>query len=116
MNIVVSQPQIIKYRSFTLNIESYIDAAEKEVQLLTRNPNAKHYWLAGTLSFESPLFYKQHKKQWDKVARRIRDKGVILYWVREITTKWIPSGEVQAEETEFIHRSEERRVGKECRS
>ncbi len=86
MDIVVSPPQKIKpkFRSFTLNEEAYIYAAEKEVQLLTRNPNAKYYQFAGTLNFESPLFYKEHKEQWGRVSRRIRDKGIVLFWVREI--------------------------------
>lgn len=86
MYIVVSKPQKIKpkFRSFTLNEEAFIDASEKQVQLLTRNPNAQFYQFVGTLSFESPLNYKQHKKQWGRVSRRIRDKGIVLFWVREI--------------------------------
>ncbi len=114
MSIVVSHPQKIKpkWRSFTFNESQYQDAAEKEVQLLTRNPNSKHYWLTGTLNFEAmpygndvlpdPLSYKQHKEQWSKFSRYIRDKGIVLYWVREITREWL-TGDYGPEEMELIH-------------
>lgn len=71
-----------KYRSWTYNDEQFLNAAEKEVQLLMRNPNFSKYWLIGTLSLNLYLTPAEHQQHYKQFAKQLRKRGIILDWVR----------------------------------
>lgn len=80
-----SRESIYPAKSWTETVEGYINNAKELTQCILRNRRLMrrpYSWLV-TINFEDELEAAEVAALWTKVARKLREKGVVALWVRE---------------------------------
>ena len=80
-----SKLSMFRPKSWTESVQSYINEAKQLTMCIIRNRKLlkKPYTWLVTINFEDELEPSVVTTTWTKVARRLRQRGIICLWVRE---------------------------------
>jgi len=86
-NPIFSKPSIYRAKGWTETVEGYVNEAKQLAVCLLRNRRlmqTSYTWFL-TINFECVLPPAEIKRAWTEICRKLRAKGIVALWVREVS-------------------------------